>query len=95
LTSSANGNGILIVDGDLDVHGGMQFYGLILVKGVIKFTGGGSDKTNILGAVMAGQESVVDNVLGGSAVIGFDACALNANYISAPPRITSFRELSF
>jgi len=95
LTSSSNGNGILIVDGDLDINGGLQFYGLILVKGVIKFTGGGADKTNILGSVLAGQESVVDNILGGSAVIGFDSCALNGNYISSPPRITSFRELTF
>src|SRR4051812_33619373 len=57
-TSASSGSGILIVDGDLDINGGLQWYGLILVKGVIKFTGGGADKTNILGAVLAGQESV-------------------------------------
>lgn len=95
ITSSSNGDGILIVDGDLEINGGLQFYGLILVKGVIKFTGGGSDKTNILGAVLAGQESLVDNTLGGSADIGFDSCALNQNFVSAPPHIVAFRELTY
>jgi hypothetical protein len=95
ITSSSNGDGILIVDGDLEINGGLQFYGLILVKGVIKFTGGGADKTNILGAVLAGQESLVDNTLGGSADIGFDSCALNQNFVSAPPHIVAFRELTY
>ncbi|HWR49833.1 MAG TPA: hypothetical protein VN428_01920 [Bryobacteraceae bacterium] len=95
LTSSAKGNGILIVDGDLDIHGGMQFYGLIIVKGVIKFTGGGSDKTNIYGAVLAGQKSLVDNTLGGSAVINFNACALNQNETPQPPIMLNLHELTF
>lgn len=77
LTGGSKGNGVLIVDGDLDIHGGLQFYGLILVRGVIKFTGGGSDHTNIYGAILAGQESMVDNVLGGSASIYFNSCALS------------------
>lgn len=95
LTSSAQGSGILIVDGDLDIHGGLQFYGLILVRGVIKFTGGGSDSTNIIGAVLAGQESYVDNTLGGSAVIDFNSCALKQNTIPQPPRLVSIREATY
>ncbi|MDT8066684.1 MAG: hypothetical protein ROO76_00820 [Terriglobia bacterium] len=95
LTSSSQGNGILIVDGDLDIHGGLNFYGLILVKGVVKFTGGGSDHTNIIGAVLAGQESYVDNTLGGSAVINFNSCALKQNQIPQPPRLLSIREATY
>jgi len=95
LTSSSKGSGILIVDGDLDIHGGLQFYGLILVRGVIKFTGGGSDATNIIGAVLAGQESYVDNTLGGSAVIDFNSCALKQNSIPQPPRLLSIREATY
>lgn len=95
LTSSSQGNGILIVDGDLDIHGGLNFYGLILVRGVIKFTGGGSDHTNIVGAVLAGQESYVDNTLGGSAVIDFNSCALKQNKIPQPPRLLSIREATY
>jgi Tfp pilus assembly protein PilX len=95
LTGNAQGNGILIVDGDLDIHGGLNFYGLILVKGDIKFTGGGSNAVNVYGAVLAGQESYVDNTLGGSASIHFDSCALKHNLIATPPRMMAFRELTF
>jgi hypothetical protein len=95
LTGGAQGNGILIVDGDLDIHGGLNFYGLILVKGDIKFTGGGANAVNIFGAVLAGQESYVDNTLGGSAVVKFDSCALKHNLVAAPPKLVAFRELTF
>ncbi|MGE5111427.1 MAG: hypothetical protein ACM3JB_11255 [Acidobacteriaceae bacterium] len=95
LTSSAKGNGILIVDGDLDINGGLQFYGLILVKGVVKFTGGGNDTTNIYGAVMAGQESYVDNTLGGSAVIQYNQCAFKNLQQPSPATLLSIREATY
>lgn len=95
ITSSSRGNGILIVDGDLDINGGLEFYGLILVKGVVKFTGGGAQATNIYGAVLAGQESLVDNVLGGSAVINFDACSLMRRLTNNPPVMLVQREVMY
>ncbi len=95
LTGSSVGNGILIVDGDLDIHGGLQFYGLIIVRGVIKFTGGANDATNIYGAVLAGQESLVDNTLGGSANINFNKCALVSAGPSGPLRQISFKEVMY
>ena len=95
MTGGSIGNGILIVDGDLDIHGGLQFYGLILVRGVVKFTGGGSDSTNIFGAVLAGEESKVDNTLGGSAVINYNMCALKQNQTPQPPSLLSIREATY
>ena len=95
MTGGSVGSGILIVDGDLDIHGGLQFYGLILVRGVVKFTGGGSDSTNVFGAVLAGQESYVDNTLGGSASINFSSCALKQNQTPQPPRLISIREATY
>jgi Tfp pilus assembly protein PilX len=95
MTGGSIGSGILIVDGDLDIHGGLQFYGLILVRGVVKFTGGGSDQTNVFGAVLAGQESYVDNTLGGSASINFSSCALKQNQTPQPPRLISIREATY
>ncbi len=95
LSGGSNGNGILIVDGDLDIHGGLQFYGLIIVRGVIKFTGGGNDSTNIFGAVLAGEESYVDNTLGGSAVINYNLCALKQNKTPQPPALLSIREATY
>ncbi len=97
LSGGSVGNGILVVNGDLDIHGGLQFYGLIIVRGVIKFTGGGSDTTNIYGSVIAGQESLVDNTLGGSANIYFNKCAVTsaAGQSTSPLRQISFKEVMY
>jgi Tfp pilus assembly protein PilX len=95
ITASSRGNGVLIIDGDLDINGGLEFYGLILVRGVVKFTGGGSQATNIFGAVLAGQQSMVDNVLGGSAVINYDACSLIQTTNKQPPKVLTAREVMY
>jgi hypothetical protein len=95
ITGGSIGNGILVVDGDLEINGGLQFYGLIIVKGIVKFSGGGSDKTNIFGSVLAGVSSVDDTVLGGSAAIHYDQCALGGGSTPAPPRLISSREIEY
>jgi hypothetical protein len=95
LTANSSGNGILIVDGDLEINGGLLFYGLILVRGTISFTGGGSQTTNIYGAVLAGQESYTNIVVGGSASINFDYCALPQGGKNRSPVIISYRELEY
>lgn len=95
LTGNSQGYGILIVDGNLEVNGGLNFYGLIIVKGVIAFTGGGKQAVNIYGGVIAGEQSFVDNKLGGSVNINYDYCALPQPDKNQPPRILSFRELNF
>ena len=95
LAGNSQGYGVLVVDGNLDIHGGFSFYGLIIVKGVISFTGGGSQGVNIYGGVIAGQQSLVDNVLGGSVSINYDYCALPQPDKNKPPRVLSMRELNF
>lgn len=95
LTGGTVGNGVLVVNGNLDIHGGLQFYGLIIVTGVISFTGGGSSATNIYGAVIAGQQSYVDNTLGGSANINFDFCSLPGGSRTQPPRALAMRDINF
>jgi hypothetical protein len=95
LSGGWQGFGVLVVNGNLDIHGGLNFDGLIIVKGVISFTGGGSDKVNINGAIIAGQQSLIDNTLGGSANIQFNACALPGSNKNAPPRMLAVRELNF
>ncbi len=100
ITGGSVGNGVLIVDGDLDIHGGLEFYGLILVKGVVRFTGGGSNPTNIYGALLAGHQSIDEItsenlVLGGSANVKYDFCALLNSRPPQPPTILGFHELMY
>jgi hypothetical protein len=52
LTAGSQGCGVLLVEGDLSIHGGFQWFGVILVTGSITFTGSGVKK--VTGAVMAG-----------------------------------------
>ena len=96
LTAHSNGSGILVVDGDLDIGSGFEWFGLIIVKGVVTFSGGGgaTAPTNIIGSVIAGQNLVNNNTtLGGGVNIIYDACAYKDSSRSEAYRVLSFREL--
>jgi hypothetical protein len=66
LTGGSSGCGLLLVEGDLAVHGGFQWYGVILVTGSVTFTGGGGK--NVTGAILAGGPAAID-LMGGDANI--------------------------
>lgn len=100
LSGNANGAGILIVDGDLDVHGGLAFYGLILVRGKITFTGGGSQSVNLYGAILAGEDLTATDVadtdtIGGSFNFQYDACALRQVPYNGPPKLLTTHEIMY
>lgn len=100
--SGNSGAGVLIIDGDLDVHGGLQFYGLILVRGQINFTGGGSQKVNLFGAILAGQDVTAQDIaigdtIGGSFSFTYDSCALkqSGQQQQGPPVMLAEHEVMF
>jgi hypothetical protein len=96
--NGGGGAGILIVDGDLTIHGGgFQWYGLILVRGVVTFQGGGSANTNIYGAVISGEQTNAntDTTLGGSVNILLDKCAIANSMKGQPLTYISSRELLY
>ena len=104
LTSAAQGSGILIVDGDLEINGGLNWYGLILVRGKVSFTGGAGASTNLYGAVLAGEDitainngitSIDGDKFGGSTNFHYDTCALANNGGKRPPRLLATHELMF
>ena len=95
LTGNPTGDGVLIVDGDLDVHGGLAFYGLILVTGKITFSGGGSDAVNLYGAILAGQDVGVADSVGGSFNFHYDSCALKQSPPPGPPKLLATHELMY
>ncbi|MBZ5530349.1 MAG: hypothetical protein LAO20_02860 [Acidobacteriia bacterium] len=100
LTAAASGSGILIVDGDLEVNGGLNWYGLILVRGKVSFTGGAGQNVNLYGSILAGQDVNATDValtdtFGGSINFHYDVCALKKVNGSRPPRLLATHELMF
>jgi len=102
LTAAASGGGVLIVDGDLDIHGGLNWYGLILVRGKVTFTGGAGDSTNLFGAILAGQDVTAtdqpqqdNDKFGGSINFHYDVCALNNSGKGNPPQLLATHEIMY
>ena len=71
LTGLVSGCGILVVEGDLDIFGGFEWYGTVIVTGAFTFTGGVGDK-NIMGAVISGDSTDGDFVGG---TVDIDYCS--------------------
>jgi len=84
LSAFTNGCGILMVEGDLAVHGGFHWYGVVLVTGSITFTGGGGK--NVTGSMLAGG-TVSADLVGGDANIVYCSGAVN-NQTQYMPLIT-------
>lgn len=100
LTADASGSGILIVDGDLDINGGLNWYGLILVRGKVSFTGGAGASTNLYGAILAGDDVNATNQpqtdgFGGSINFAYDVCALNRLGGATPPQLLATHEIMY
>jgi len=73
LSGQVSGCGILVVDGDLDLSGGFEWYGTVIVTGAFTFTGGAGNK-NIMGAVLSGASTDGDFV-GGNVDINYCSTA--------------------
>jgi formylmethanofuran dehydrogenase subunit C len=69
------GQGTLLVDGDLELAGGFEWDGLIIVKGAIKINGTGNKLT---GAVFAqGVNILTAGAVSGNVEIKYSKCAVD------------------
>ncbi|MGH7499737.1 MAG: hypothetical protein ACREL3_12900, partial [Gemmatimonadales bacterium] len=74
LAAGGRGQGILLVDGDLDISGDFDFTGLIVARGAIRIS---AARTRVVGAVMAAGASAGDrNSIAGATTIQYSSCAL-------------------
>jgi hypothetical protein len=73
IQSGGYGQGILLVDGTLDLRGGFVFNGLIIVQGTFETQGSGN---RIFGAVMASNADFDSQSLVGGSVIENSTCAV-------------------
>ena len=80
-----------MVEGDLDLSGGFEWYGTVIVTGAFQFTGGAGTK-NIMGAVISG-ESTDGDFVGGNVDIDYCSTATeDQNQTHALP-ILSWKEV--
>jgi len=74
--NGVQGQGILLVDGDLAIQGSFQYYGLVLIRGALKTAGGGSTDAHFWGAVMAADVDLNLTSLTGNATLNYSKCAI-------------------
>jgi hypothetical protein len=87
--NSGTAQGVLLVEGNLDVQGGFKFFGPVIVRGRLKTSGTGGHFT---GGVMAADVQLDGNTVTGNAVITFSGCAIaKALRGSALPVVASGR----
>jgi hypothetical protein len=66
---------VLLVNGDMDMAGGFEFNGILIVRDDIKSTGNGN---KISGSAFAGNTYTTDNTsVSGNSEIQFSRCAID------------------
>lgn len=73
IQSGGMGQGILLVDGTLDLRGNFLFYGIIIVQGDFETQGNGN---RIIGAVMASNGLLDDQSITGGSQITYSRCTI-------------------
>jgi len=90
-SGNISGCGILVVEGDLDISGGFEWYGTVIVTGSFQFTGGAGAK-NIMGAVISGASTDGDFV-GGNVDIDYCSTATESQTQNHALPILSWKEV--
>jgi hypothetical protein len=92
--NGVQGQGVLLVNGNLGVQGGFEFYGPVLVRGTLSTQGTGG---HFNGGVVAANVDLDQNTVLGNAVINFSSCAvakaLQNSAPAAPLRSRSWANL--
>lgn len=79
IQSNSFGQGVLLVEGDLELRGGFTFFGIIIVQGTFTVGNGGA---TINGAVMASNAADLTQAFSGGAVINYSSCAITRSILN-------------
>jgi len=90
LMGGTTGCGLLLVEGDLHVSGGFEWYGVVLVTGSIIFSGGG--EKNVTGGMLAGG-TVSADLVSGDATILYCSEAVSKQTTYLPLKIHRWAEI--
>ena len=72
IQSGGVGQGILLVDGDLDLRGNFVFFGIVIVQGSVSTQGSGN---RVYGGVLASNADLDTETITGGSVITYSTCA--------------------
>jgi len=72
--NGGSGQGILLVGGDLELAGGFEFFGPVIVMGRVRSTGTGG---HVYGGLMANDADLDVTLLSGNSVVNYSSCAVN------------------
>jgi hypothetical protein len=87
--TGGRGQGILLVEGDLSVQGGFEFYGPVIVRGKLETQGTGG---HFNGGVMAANVDLESSEVLGNALITYSSCAITrALSMNSPGRLIGSR----
>ena len=90
IQSGGVGQGVLLVDGDLDLRGNFAFYGIIIVQGRMRTQGQGN---RVHGGVLASNAVLDTQALTGGSVITTSTCAVS-RAVSESASLTRARPLA-
>jgi len=79
IQSGGFGQGVLLVDGNLDLRGNFEFYGIIIVQGALGVQGSGN---RVWGGVMASNADFDPQSLTGGAVVTNSTCAVQRSILN-------------
>jgi hypothetical protein len=78
ILNGTQGQGILLVDGNLTVNGSYNFYGIVIIQGDLQTAGGGTSDAHFWGGVMAKNADLSTENLNGHATLNFSSCSILA-----------------
>lgn len=90
--NNVDGYGILLVKGNLELAGDINWNGIIIVTGILKSSGGGSNAKNIQGQIFAGSSALGDTAISGSVVVGYHSCNVKKALSSQPLKVVSWKQ---
>ncbi len=89
---NVTGYGVLLVKGDLELGGGFQWNGIILVTGSVTLDGGGGNPINIYGQIFSGTSTLTDVTVNGSNTIGYDSCKVKQAMAGSPLKVVNWKQ---
>ncbi len=74
--NGTQGQGILLVNGNVDVQGSYEYYGIVIAMGEFKTAGGGTSQAHFWGGVLASNVTLDNTSVSGHANVNYSACAI-------------------